>query len=93
MSSLQHKFRVGQKVKVIRRATEQEEAGCSCSWVSPEMDEGIGKTGIVSGITRVGNIKIDFKDPFRHLNRWIYPLPCVTLSEDQLLFEFMYDKE
>lgn len=85
-------FKAGQKIRVIRKATEQEENDYKCTWISPEMDNAIGKIGIVKLVVHLNNVVIDFENNTNGISMWTYPNPCVKLLEGQLMFDFMYDR-
>lgn len=89
-------FKVGQKVKVLRRATLQEEGSLNYSWISPQMDSAIGQTGTVSAVSGNNNVRITFNKNIKtsgliSINGWMYPNSCVSLLDTQLLFNFMYE--
>ena len=86
-------FKIGDRVKVFRGATEQEEVDCHCKWVSCDMDNAINRTGKISRVTRRGNIGIRFDDASNNINIYSYPLPTVMLVDRQLLFNFMYEED
>lgn len=86
------KFKVGDKVKVLRASTNSEERlWCDC-WCSPDMDGMIGKEYAIGHVRLYGNYEYpsyDLQDGWR--------LPEFVLQSDikvgqQLIFEFMEEQ-
>ena len=76
-------FKVGDKVKVIRRSISGE-----VYW-NTYMDKAIGKTYTVLGISRNGNLRLNTESDTHH--NFLYPPEGVSkkIKNQQLLFKFM----
>lgn len=77
-------FKVGDKVKVIRRSIPGE-----IFW-NPLMNKAIGKIYTVLGISNLGNLRLDTELDTRY--NYLYPplsVEKVVIKNQQLLFSFM----
>ena len=78
------KFKVGDKVKVIRRSIQDE-----VYWAS-SMDKTIGGTYIVLGISKRGNLLLDTSTVIGYDYHYPNKGVCkITTKGEQLLFDFM----
>ena len=85
-------FKVGDKVKILRKAIDNED-GWGCSWI-PEMDKAIGEIGTISKIySKLGQgIQIDFNDPTLPLY-YAYPYFVLEKVEERKIFHtYCYDR-
>jgi len=95
------KFKVGDKVRVVRRITSNDK-GNNCGWnMAGLMDNTIGMQGtIISGYERIGTVRVEFKDG----ESWIYLEDCLELInslpinitfkdkyEHQAMQQFLFD--
>lgn len=84
------KFKVGQKVKVIRKATHWIYGGTSVSWNSEAMDKTIGKIYKIDFIDKSAGYRLSTGVELGF--DYYYPvesLASVKVKGKQLLFNFM----
>jgi len=85
-----YKFKIGDKVKVKRRATTGEQVAYNCSWIDIDMDYYIGKVGKIDRLSGRGNCRITFDGNTAICDFYFQP-PVLQLIDTQLMFPFMYE--
>ena len=81
------KFKVGDKVKVLRASTFEEHHLWGDTWYPPGMDRYIGGKYIINGITREDNEFPSYR--FKSYNFPEFVLQSEIQVGQQLLFSFM----
>jgi hypothetical protein len=78
-------MQVGDRVKIVRRATDEEMEEIKDAWVE-DMDEFVGRIGVVDGIERRSSSSPDAVNVFvkgtDEFNGWFYPKAVLELVED-----------
>jgi len=88
------KFKVGQKVKVVRKIVEWTfPNGSGCSWFSEDMDGTIGKLYKIIEVSKNIGYRLHIQIPFNGVGEsydYWYPVESLAgIKGEQLTFAFM----
>ncbi len=85
------KFKVGQRVRVVKKVDFWKVGGETTRWNSEgDMDRTIGKVYIIKGIRRHTGFQLQTREDVKHKCNYWYPVESLTYGGcAQLLFDFM----